>query len=211
MKKIYTWAAALITIIASSFALSSCDTDYFQASTLDGEWRGDFGMYYIDVYGRAWDASYSIIEFYQNGFSSRGWGKQYDYYAYGPMEWEYNEFQWEIRDGIIYLNYPQARELNTSIYNYSMNSHYFSGYFSNTHNYFRLQKYSDWSWNGYSNSYYYYNRPNYYYDGYYYGGGYYGGYYSKSRTAVTDSTAVEAPHQQTNFVVKHGNHNNDVK
>lgn len=63
MKKIQTWALAMITIITAGFTLTSCDEDNMQASDLDGGWRGDYGMYYVDRQGKEWDASYSIIEF----------------------------------------------------------------------------------------------------------------------------------------------------
>lgn len=199
MKEFKTFALALIAIIAAGFTLTSCDDDYFQANQLDGEWRGDFGMYYTDNRGYEWDASYSIIEFYQNGFSSYGSGKQYDYYARGPIEWEYYTFNWSIKNGVIHLSYPYNHNLDTSIYDYRMSRSYFSGYFGATNSYFRLDKYRDWNWSSYDGDYCYYDR-------------YYDYYYAKTRSASpTDSTAAESqqPHERTNPAVKHGNRNNE--
>lgn len=195
MKKINSWALALILILTAGFTLTSCDEDNMQADDLDGQWRGWFGMYYKDHYGYEWESEYSIIEFYQSGFSSHGTGQQYDYYRRGPYSYQYFRFNWEIRNGVIYLTYPGDHNLDTAIYDYQMTSYYFSGYFGNSRTTFRLEKYRDWRWDSYSSygNYYYSYNYGYSYGGYYYDDYYGGYYYAKTRGEGNDSTDIVVP------------------
>lgn len=201
MKKFYNWALILVTILTTGFTLTSCDEDAIQANYLDGEWRGDFKMYYKDRFGYEWDATYSIIEFHQNGFGRSGWGQQYDYYRRGPYEYQYYRFNWTIRDGVIYLSYPADPNLNTEIYDYQMSNYYFSGYFGSSHSYFSLEKYSNFNWSGYSGDYDYYYPGGFSYGGYYYDDYYY--YYAKTRSSV-DNEPASKTEAANSLVVERG-------
>lgn len=199
MKKVYSWALALISILTAGFTLTSCDEDIIQADYLSGQWRGDFGMYYVDHYNFPWDADYTVIEFYQDGISPHGWGQQYDYYSRGPYKYQYYKFYWSIYDGVIYLKYPSAPALDTYIYEYSMSSRYFSGYFDESTSSFRLAKYRDFDWGGYTYDYHYgYNY------GFTYGGYDYGYYYSKTRGESNDSI-VTPENADNTLILKRGN------
>jgi len=207
MKKIYNWALVLITVLSTGFTLTSCDEDLMQANTLSGQWGGNFGMYYTDHWGREWDASFTVLEFYNNGWGASGTGQQCDYYDDGPFAYQYYRFNWRIDNGIITISYPGAHELDTEIYNYRMSYRFFDGYFRNTGSYFSLKKYSDPNWNRYSNygDYYYYYNSGYYYDGYNYDDYYYpyDYYYAKTRSTTSDSVEVKP-------LVKLGNRFNEA-
>lgn len=211
MKKIYNWTLILVTMLTVGFSFTSCDEDYVQAEYLSGQWRGDFGMYYKDRFGFEWDADYTIIEFYNNGWGASGSGRQYDYYRVGPYQYQYYKFTWKINNGVIYLHYPSDPDLDVAIYDYQMTYGYFSGFFGNTPSKFRLAKYEDFNWNSYSTygDYYGYYNQGYYYDGYYYDDYYYDdyyyGYYSKTRGAVNDSTAAATDNSGNGLIVKRGN------
>lgn len=168
MKKFFTLTLTLVAMIMTTFTLTSCDEDAMQADYLDGEWRGDFGMWYEDRFGYEWEADYTIMKFYQSGLSSRGWGKQYDYYSHGPLRYQYYEFDWFIDNGIVKLRYRYDHDLDVDIYDYSMANGIFKGYFGNTHTRFWLEKYRDFRWDNYSGNYMYYYEPGYVYDGNYY-------------------------------------------
>lgn len=201
MKKLNNWALVLIMILTAGFTLTSCDEDNMQASDLHGQWRGDFGMYYTDHYNYEWKASYTILEFFQTGFTSHGTGKQYDYYNRGPYKYQYFRFNWEIRNGVIFLTYPGDHNLDTEIHDYQMSSRYFSGYFGNSRTPFNLDKYYDWRWDDYNryNDYGYYYNSGYTYGGYYYDDYYYDYYYAKTRSG--EETKVP--------LVKNGNYFNE--
>lgn len=208
MKKIKYWALALVAFITVGFTFTSCvfeyDPDVEESRTLDGEWKGYFGMYFVDKYGYQWESSYSIIEFHQTGFN-RGWAEQYDCYARGPITYEYYRFNWTVRNGVIYLDYPYNSQLNAVIYNYRMTPYTFDGHFQGSGTYFQLDKYRNFNWGyyngGYGNYDYYYGYDDsYIYNGY--------PYWAKTRANVTDSTVV-APKMDDNnnqdIIVKHGN------
>ncbi len=217
MKKIYSWTLVLITVLTAGFALTSCDDDLMQANTLSGQWRGNFGMYYTDKFGYEWDADYTVIEFYNNGWGASGTGQQCDYYLRGPYAYQYYKFNWSIKNGYIYLTYPGAHELDATIYDYRMSYNTFSGYFGDSNSTFTLYKYDDFRWDSYSGYGNYYGNYNYgytyggyNYDSYYYNGGY---YYGKKRTetATNDTPAPAVQGDDTNIIVKRGNRLNENK
>ena len=176
MNKTLTLAALLLLGLAT---LTSCDEDREEARILSGEWTGNFGMYYYDALTDIthW-ASYTDIRFIPNGsYSRRGTGEEIDYFSWPcPVRYQSFYFRWEIRNGVIYLDYPYNADLNVSIYDYRLDYDYFSGYFGDSNEYFRLVKLSGYyDWNLYDNrTWYGYG----YYDPY---------YYAKGREGVADS------------------------
>lgn len=176
-------------------AFTSCDTDRYRSMELSGQWRGDFGMYYEYEYrGRIYtfDSYDTDIVFYPDyEFATHGWGKQVDYYEFGPYEYMYYQFDWRIINGEIQLSYPYDPELNTRIHNYRLTNSYFSGYFVNSTEPFRLYKITDfYDWGPYTNTYGYGMRY----------GWSWGGYYANTRSVSqqdSDSTISIMPDSTT--------------
>lgn len=159
MKKFYQSLSVMLSVL-SSLVMVSCDDDVQRSIELSGSWNGDFGMYYVDGKGREWDSYDTDIVFYPDyDYATRGYGQQVDWYKHGPYTKMYYRFYWQIRNGVIYLDYPQAPELNTAIYDYRLNNCYFSGMCEGASTPFRLGKiedYYNWScYNGYDYGYYY--------------------------------------------------------
>ena len=176
MKRIYTYTM-MVLLTAMSATFTSCETtDTDMAMALSGQWQGDFGMYYnYEDRGRVYtfDSYDTDIVFYpEYRYARYGWGKQVDYYEYGPYEYQYYKFYWEIVDGEIFLTYPYAPELNTSVMDYHLTNSYFSGWFTNADTRFVLHKLVDfYDWGPYTNDYSYGARGgwyDYYDDPYYY-------------------------------------------
>ena len=167
---------AIYILLMSAFAFVSCidEEDIEQSMALSGDWRGDFGMYYNYVDGRgrhytfdSYDTRITFIPAYSRARYGRG--TQVDYYDYGPYEYQYYKFSWQISNGSLYLTYDYDPELDTRISNYRMTNDYFSGYFSNTGTSFKLYKIADYyNWTPYVNIYGYGSRYDWDYDYPYY-------------------------------------------
>ena len=144
MKRLYKYTSMLLLLAAGIFA--SCDSDTHRAVILSGEWRGNFGMYYDYNYRGTvvtFDSYDTYIVFYPDyNYASHGWGKQVDYYDYGPYEYQYHRFLWTVEGGVVYLRYPHEPELDTSIADYRLSSNTFTGYFTNASSRFVLYKLS---------------------------------------------------------------------
>lgn len=205
MKKMKTWMMMLFMAMTAVF-LGSCDEDNRLAFRLDGAWRGDFGMNYtIEYRGRLYtfDSYDTYLIFYNDGIAaSHGWGKQVDYYDFGPYERQYYSFRWRIRDGIIYITYPHNPELTVEIHDYKMNFSHFTGWFGNSDVHFDLRHLSDdYDWDYYRNDYCYFERSGWSYGSY--------PYYAKTRgeaAAQADSITVERAAGEEEFrVVGMGN------
>jgi hypothetical protein len=181
MKRFYGNLMSVLTVVMSLTLFASCDDDLYQARVLSGEWSGDFGMYYEMRNPKtgqwySFDAYETNLVFYPyDEYSASGTGRQVDYYRDGPYTYQYYEFEWDVRNGVIYLHYPYDPELNVSIRDYRMNNRSFSGWIGNVR--FELYKLRDFYWNDY------YGSGGYgygWYDGWYWNDGY---YYSKTRGA----------------------------
>lgn len=213
--KTMTTLKALLLILVTSTALSSCDfgVDYIspdreQSAAFAGQWTGDFGMYYNYRYnGRmlTFDSYDTDIVFYPEYSGARyGWGKQVDYYPNGPYESIYHRFNWEIRDGVVYLDYPSDPSLNANIYNYRMTSNVFYGTFGSSNEKFSLRKIVDYyDWTPYVDTSSYYDRVDWYSS--------YSPYYSKSRSgakkgATPNDSLLTTPDStpKTNGIVNFG-------
>lgn len=159
----------MILTLSSVSLFTSCDDDVDQAIALSGQWYGDFGMcyYWTDGYGREYrfDSYDTNIIFYpEYDYATYGYGKQVDYYDYGPYTYQYYYFYWELENGVLYLTYPYDSGLNTYISDYAMNSNYFSGYIGDSNTRFTLYKLVDYyDWSSYSEDYSYGWNSDYYY------------------------------------------------
>ncbi len=173
MKKICTWIVCLLaTMTTMTFSSCTVDEDTHEAMMLSGQWTGDFGMFYEiqDRWGNwhRFDSYDTDLVFYPDyDYATHGTGKQVDYYREGPYAYQYYYFDWSVRNGVVYLTYPYDPELNTAIYNYSMNHDYFSGRFDGSSSTFRLRKLVDYyNWDYYHGNYMYAPCYDYYYDYY---------------------------------------------
>ena len=197
MKKLRQLCICLFTLTVMA-TLNSCDEDVSRSVTLSGEWYGDFGMYYY--YGdRRFDSYDTRIVFYPDyNYATHGYGKQVDYYEYGPYAYQYYRFNWYIDRGDLVLEYPYDPDLNTVIHDYQMSNYYFRGYFGNSNTRFSLRKISDfYDWGAYDESY-----------GFGWNSGWDGGYpYAYTRTSCdTDSLSTTSPMpQEDTNLIKRGN------
>lgn len=135
--------------------------DVHQSIKFAGQWTGDFGMYYTYRMGGrlyTFDSYDTDIVFYpEYDGATWGYGKQVDYYEHGPYTHIYNRFDWEIRSGVIYLQYYSDPSLDCAIYDYSMTHDRFQGRFGNSNDRFYLTKIADYyDWSIYRDYYYYY-------------------------------------------------------
>lgn len=202
MKTKYYFQTILLAILACT-SFTSCDewydNDYLIARDIKGEWAGDFGMnftYTFSYYGRhyeetfdSYDTDIAFIPDYQG--ARQGWGRQVDYYQYGPYEKIYHEFDWRVRNEVLEIRYrrqnPGDPFLDTNIYRYELDNLWFTGFFDNTEVPFRLRKLANYNWTPYDNyNYYYYDRNN-WYDSWY---NHYGPFYAKTRSTSTDSIST---------------------
>lgn len=168
MKKIYP----LLLLLLSALNFAACDiyvddpyydergTDRSRASIISGQWKGDFGMFYSARHPHTgqwqqFDADYSHIIFYSDYYGARsGTGKQVDFYRYGPYEYQYHAFYWEVRGGTLLINYPHDPNLNVEIYDYSLTPYNFRGRINGSNFVFNLTKLSHWNrWNHFSGNY----------------------------------------------------------
>lgn len=156
-------------MLVAMLGLSSCgmvigweeDMDVHQSIKFAGQWTGDFGMYYTYRMGGrlyTFDSYDTDIVFYpEYDGATWGYGKQVDYYEHGPYTHIYNRFDWEIRSGVIYLQYYSDPSLDCAIYDYSMTHDRFQGRFGNSNDRFYLTKIADYyDWSIYRDYYYYY-------------------------------------------------------
>lgn len=162
----------IAAMMTAAICLTSCnmvwtveeDMDVNKSIKFAGQWTGDFGMYYSYRYnGRLYtfDSYDTDIVFYPEfDGATWGYGKQVDYYESGPYSHIYNRFDWEIRNGVVYLMYYEDNSLDCAIYDYVMTPDRFQGRFANTNDRFYLRKIADYyDWTVYMDYYYYY--PNY--------------------------------------------------
>lgn len=195
MKK-YLIAALCFT--TSLCTLTSCyDDDELQGMALSGCWDGDFGMCYDYKYNGRYYTEYADatdIQFYPyNNSYDEGYGYQVDYYRHGPWDEVYHSFTWEIRNGIIYLDYCKSGEedLTTYLRDYEMTDHYLAGYFGNTSTRFKLYKYESYiNWSSYYNVYGdYRSGAGYGYHDYY---DWDDDYYARTRSGESDAQQADA-------------------
>lgn len=150
MKKHFVILLAALAVMAG-FSSCSSDPDEDKAIALSGEWEGNWGMWYEDEFGHIFDADYSYIQLIPDyAYATHGIGYQEDYYSWDTRgrvmsyyRYLWYRFDWEIKNGVLYLTYYHDRSLDTYIRDYRLSNNYFSGYFGRTNNTFRLAKLSN--------------------------------------------------------------------
>ncbi len=185
MKRSLSPFLALFLLVGTLFSLAACEIyvddpydpynpynpgggsgDRQRANVISGEWQGDFGMYYTAIHpisGKAvtFEAAYSYL-LVQNDYAGarRGVGKQIDFYRTGPYEYQYYLFYWEVRNGVLYLTYPQDSNLNVAIYDYYLSNSIFTGRVGNSGFRFRLTSLRYNNWGAFSGNYMFGNYNN---------------------------------------------------
>lgn len=134
MQKTKLYIKAIIMVLTAMATMTACTSDDAQqAYDLNGYWQGSIqGDYYSDRYGGSgsWDTE---IWFVQDGdFSNGGYGREIDYARYSGYVNDV-EFDWEVRNGRIYIDYQDGYHIVIRDYElYSRgNSEHFRGYFEN--------------------------------------------------------------------------------
>lgn len=171
--KTWTFGKLMMVMSVALLTFTSCDLvwkaeddmDFHKSVKVAGQWTGDFGMYYNYRYnGRLYtfDSYDTDIVFYPDyDGATYGYGKQVDYYEQGPYSRIYNSFDWEIRRGVIYMQYRQDSSLDCTIHDYDITSDRFYGRFGNSKDKFYLSKIADYyDWTIYMDYYFFYPRNN---------------------------------------------------
>lgn len=151
MKKMKDHLFGLAVLLLGGLTLSSCDEDNSIAFKLQGEWYGDFGMYYYYRFPCCevrYDTPFTRLKF-DNEFFGTSWLYVYqvDYYderpinKYGqvdyhnghvsPFEYIYHRAECHVKNRELRFRYREEREWDTNIYDYSLSNRYFEGYFDN--------------------------------------------------------------------------------
>ena len=127
MKRIFTQFTMVMMTLVMAMTMTSCDEDVDQAYDLNGTWEGWIRTTRMsdrfNNYTEDWETT---IIFEQDGdFSRGGYGIEYDYSPRGNRH--VNEFEWQVRNGRIYIYYDDGTDI--VIDHYSQTSNRFSGIF----------------------------------------------------------------------------------
>lgn len=129
MKKIFTY----MTMVMAVTLLAACDNHYSDsyydeddAYTLEGTWTGYIETYFYDRFGKTGD-DYRTTMFFQRENRYGGWGYEVDYNLRSRYsDYYYCEFDWEVIDSVIYVNY--ADSWNTvQLYPSRLTNNHFAG------------------------------------------------------------------------------------
>lgn len=139
-------------MLGALLGFTSCsDSDHDEARVLAGEWQGDWGMWYQDEDGYYFYADYTYIRLIPDHYdATHGYGYQEDYYSWDDTRsvmsyyrYLWYRFDWQVSNGRIYITYPSNPDLDAYIRDYRLSLDYFSGYFDDSNDRFRLVKLSD--------------------------------------------------------------------
>lgn len=115
-----------LVMALSVFTLSSCEDDEI-AQTLDGIWEGEVAKEY---FSHRWgvQTEYYVVgmEFYADPYRyAQGRGIEYDYLYNGNHTHCF--FDYEVRNGIIYIDYED--DTHVAIRDYHLSNNHFKGVF----------------------------------------------------------------------------------
>ena len=181
MKKAFT-ILNFIALLGLCVTFTSCehDEDVHESMVISGQWTGDWGMFYIIGSYSFYSYKTDIVFYPTYDYATYGYGYQVDWYNYGPYERLSYRFYWEVRNGIIYIDYPYSPNYSVTIYDYRLTNNRFTGYFDTGTEPFMLRKITDY----YDWHYYYDWDYHYWYSGW--------DYYSNTRSAAdSDSLSTD--------------------
>ena len=130
MKKFFGYITMAVLALTT---LTSCDKDVLEAYTLQGQWAGYIDAYYRNRWGMV-GSNYETVIYFNRTHSTRGDGYEVDYDLNDPRgSFYYSTILWEVRNGVIYIDYPEDRYADGSIYGvniyeYHLDDYYFNGY-----------------------------------------------------------------------------------
>lgn len=147
--------ATYVMVALMALTFNSCEDDEI-AQTLDGIWEGEVATEYFS-YRHGVQTEYQAvdIEFYTDPYRyARGTGIEYDYYRSGYW-YTASNFDFEVRNGVIYLDYDDGSYV--AIRNYRLSDNRFRGEFIDYYSgrflaSFDFVKVSDWRHNRYTRS-----------------------------------------------------------
>lgn len=152
----------------SALCLTSCEDDEI-ARTLDGIWEGEVATSYFNYrWGRTTEYQYVDIEFNVDPYRyAKGTGVEYDYYDGSGRYYTRVYFDFEVRNGCIYLYYEDGADVYIAS-GYTLTDNRFSGVFCDCKTGNRLAAFDfyrqrNWRHDRYGD---YYYRDDYYYDYY---------------------------------------------
>jgi len=120
MKRFYAYLTSAVLALT---LLTSCDRDAMDAMTLDGVWSGTINTYYADRWGMESADYQTTFAFLREGtYSGIGYEEDYGYDGY-----YFARMTWEIRNGNIYMYYPDEN-FTYVIYGYTLSNNHFNGY-----------------------------------------------------------------------------------
>lgn len=124
MKKILS----IMIILAGMFMLTGCSEDALIANDLKGIWRGEIAQEYFNHRGgRVTEYTEVEYEFYGEGVRG-GTGRELAYY--GSRRYDVSNFDYEVRDGNIYLYFHRRGYGNDIIIrDYHLSERTFGGIF----------------------------------------------------------------------------------
>ena len=150
-------AAFMIATVFVAFTMASCeDDDRYIARTLEGTWQGDM---YVSTY---WDGNYYYASSTEVCFLcdpyrySSGDGYWVDYYNddyWGGYNYVASHIKWEVFNGVIRIDFKEGGT-SVSIYDYSLDDNYFSGYielYNGERQGFKLYHVTSPNWGAYRN------------------------------------------------------------
>lgn len=128
MEKTIRKFASYLMMVMMAFAVTSCNEDDDIAYTLDGIWEGEVATEYFNYrWGYQTEYQYVDIEFFADPYRyARGTGVERDY---SPSGRRYVEcfFDFEVHNGVIYIDYDDGSSV--AIYNYRLSNNHFYGDF----------------------------------------------------------------------------------
>ena len=112
MKKIFTYMAMVMAVVM----FAACDdiynsNNYYDeddAYTLEGTWTGYIETYLYDRFGLTGN-DYRTTMYFERENRYGGWGYEVDYNLRSIYDdYYYCEFEWEVVDGVIYVDYADS-------------------------------------------------------------------------------------------------------
>ena len=135
MKKFFYYTMMLML---AGFTLTGCETDdeVIADYLTYGNWEGYLGTYYENRWGDyVQDGEYHTVwrfipqGYDRYGYATRGYGDEVDYSIRNRRDYAYCRFNWEVRNGNIYIDYddPDWSPVKIDWRDYSITRSHFHG------------------------------------------------------------------------------------
>ena len=108
-----------LLMMIPAFVLTSCDTDEMVADRLTGaNWEGWLGTYYQNIWGDEFqDGEFHTVWRFDAAYydATYGTGYEVDYSLTDRRDYAYSAFNWEARNGNIYIDYRNRDWISATI------------------------------------------------------------------------------------------------